>query len=128
MGPGPSNPGFVMCGSTQCDLTTQICCASNPAGPTCVASMGVNTGTCPGFDLEACDEPEDCPAGELCVVTSSNPIWTKCTTAAYPTKVCKTNQDCGDAGGGICVTKQSCNNHSIYVSTCGVEPWCADHP
>jgi hypothetical protein len=127
MGPGPTNPGFVTCGSTQCDLTTQICCALSASGPTCIAtSQGLSA--CPGENTVACDEPEDCPAGQICGVVANNPLWTRCTTATYEPMVCKTNADCGDAGGGICVTMQSCNHHSVYVSTCGVDGWCKDFP
>jgi hypothetical protein len=28
----------------------------------------------------------------------------------------------------VCVMDQSCDGHSVYVSTCGVDQWCANFP
>ena len=125
VGPSPSNPGFVTCGSSQCDVTTEVCCTSSIGGPSCLATSGSTA--CPGEWVQACDEPEDCPAGQFCGIGANDPLETRCTTVAYWPRVCKSNSDCGDAGGGVCVT-QSCDGHAIYVSTCGVDAWCSQFP
>jgi hypothetical protein len=126
VGSGPSNPGYVTCGSTQCDLATTICCLSSVGGPSCIASGAITQ--CPGEWTIACDEPEDCPTGEFCGVGANSPLETSCTTASYWPRICKSNADCGDAGGGVCDMDQSCDGHTVYVSTCGVDTWCAQHP
>ena len=125
VGSGPSNPGYVTCGSTQCDLTTTVCCLSTAGGPSCVAAGG---GQCPGVWTIACDEPEDCPTGEFCGIGTNDPLGTRCTTSAGWPRVCKKNADCGDAGGGVCVMNQACDGYRVYVSTCGVDQWCAEFP
>jgi hypothetical protein len=88
--------------------------------------VGVNG--CLGQNIAECDEPADCPAGQFCGIGANNPLQARCTTVDYWPRVCKTDADCGDAGAGSCVTKQTCNNHSVYVSTCGVDQWCKDFP
>jgi hypothetical protein len=60
-------------------------------------------------------------------IGANDPLETSCTTVPYWPRVCKSNDDCGDAGGGVCIT-QSCDGHSVYVSTCGVDGWCAQFP
>jgi hypothetical protein len=126
VGWGPSNPGYVTCGSTQCDLATTECCIPHPAaslgGPRCIP---IGSGQCNG-DIIQCDEPEDCPTGEVCGIGANEFMTTGCTTDAL-WRICKKDSDCGDAGGGVCVL-QSCNQHSFYVSTCGVDQWCQNHP
>ena len=126
VGSGASNPGYVWCGSTQCDLTTTICCLSTAGGPSCISPT--NPAQCPGEWIIGCDEPADCPTGQFCGVGTNAPLGTGCTTTSYWPRICKHDADCGDAGGGVCVMSQSCDGHQVYVSTCGVDQWCTEHP
>jgi len=126
VGSGASNPGYATCGSTQCSLTNTICCLSSVGGPSCIAPGEASQ--CPGEWTIACDEPQDCPAGSSCGVAANFPLETVCTSTSGWPRICKDNADCGDAGGGVCVMHQSCDGHRVYVSTCGVDQWCAEFP
>ena len=117
MGPGPSNPGFVTCGTTQCDLTVDVCCLLPT--PTCAPITGGAT-ACPLEEYVACDEPEDCPAGQFCGAGTNSPLEALCTTVSYWPRLCKANDDCGDAGGGVYVLSRAA---TTTRSTCLRAAW-----
>jgi hypothetical protein len=127
----PSTPGFVTCGEEQCDLSTAVCCiAFNPTTYTCTPlGTGCHTtgGVADYFSI-ACDEPADCPDGDICRQRSSDPLVVDCTSAGPLGPVlCKSNADCGDAGScqtTACPGDASCLLPSCPFSTCTADPSC----
>lgn len=100
------NANKVSCGTTECDSTTQICCASPDTdggapdgglGYKCQASGD----TCSGAKV-ACDEKADCPGGTnvCCTNISGSAIASECkmTCGGSEVQLCKTTAECGDAG------------------------------
>lgn len=101
-GGGMSNPGKVDCGMMTCMAGTEVCCISgggfmSDAGPkyTCQAPMA----QCQGARI-GCDESADCMMGSLCCAGLTG---VRCSMMGQgcgmgSVQVCKTNQECGDAG------------------------------
>lgn len=96
---GPIRRGTVACGDTPCAVPTHACRATcrvdgDPA-PTCVESgEGWESGECPTEEetfpivIARCDGPEDCGAGETCLVLFGS-------IGSYPQCMC---QDDGEGG------------------------------
>jgi hypothetical protein len=98
-----TTPGTIVCGGTDCFTNTQKCCGGTcvPLNQACnVASYG-------------CDEPSDCPFGQLCCVQAgpNNLATTQCTSTCT---------------GGVpaCQILCDCKNTSV----CTVDPACKGAP
>src|SRR5262249_2144841 len=130
----PPDPGRISCGIQSCDLDGSVCCvyAGGDYVPGLEYPFGseeCHVGSRPDFGglttagTRACDEPADCPAGQMCCVTSA---WaTAVCAASCPTgeRLCKAHAECGDAGP--CIV-QVCGGISGYptreIQTCGRVP------
>lgn len=91
------NPGVVTCGSSPCDVPSNVCCER----------LGQSTGTCSpastgcadgGLEVTvSCDEVGDCPAGTVCC---DELISQKCETACpvnmggSAVQLCKSDSEC----------------------------------
>jgi len=100
------NTNKVSCGTTECDSTSQVCCASpDPDAGAPDGGLGykcqASGDTCAGAKV-ACDEKADCPGGTnvCCTNVSGAAIASECkaTCGGSDVQMCKTNTECGDAG------------------------------
>ena len=115
-----SNPKQLRCGNQTCNTDEQYCCVLDSGG-TCI-DEGSDAG-CQGIEV-GCDEQADCDDTDVCCGTAQgNDVSVECVSASACNnpfrnrRVCKTNEECGDAGP--CVT-QPCKG--IIISTCGGIP------
>jgi hypothetical protein len=108
------NTNKVTCGTTECDSTTQVCCAApdvdggSPDAGTLGYKCQAAGDQCTGAKV-TCDEKADCPGGTnvCCTNVSGTAIASECkmTCGGSEVQLCKTAAECGD--GGAC-TQYSC--------------------
>jgi hypothetical protein len=91
----PSDPGFVDCGGTPCDLSTSVCCIqqkNTEAGsippkcvPACTSALNV---------VVNCDETADCQHGKVCCVDLVTGAQTCQTSCIATLQLCRCDQEC----------------------------------
>ncbi len=94
MAGGGINPevGIVRCGGQPCSVTMGNVCCISLSGQQCVASAMCGGGLAAP---QACDGPEDCPAGQRCCV--GFPQGASCSAMACPSgqqELCHAAEDC----------------------------------
>ncbi len=120
-----SDPGFVPCGNTTCNVNTEFCCVEQTAPDagrteTCVAPNGA----CSSNAKISCNEAADCTGGALCC--GSFPMQgvqgvTSCMTSCggpQGVQLCRSDGECGansDAGElKKCIT-QTCGSTTLQL-------------
>jgi hypothetical protein len=111
-----SDPGFVTCGGTKCDLTSTVCCQlgkgaeASVSPPTCVApSVG-----CPALEVRvACDENADCQHGNVCCVDLVTGAQTCAASCGTGLELCRCDQQCT---GSPCIV---CPGYERCTAQCG---------
>ncbi len=98
-----STPDKILCGSSTCDLKTEVCCASEDgAGIRCAprpTDSSVNP--CDKDQLaKFCDGAEDCPGGACCRTAN-------CTNGC-PVKLACEAPGCATDPGGVCIAGGAC--------------------
>jgi hypothetical protein len=92
--PRSGKPG-VTCGTATCTGDQHCCRATN-------ASLECTTSACSLYDY-ACDDPFDCPEGQVCCGTEANVgvvvvVSSRCSASCSGRVLCATGADCGEAG------------------------------
>jgi hypothetical protein len=117
-GGAPSNPGFIDCGGSKCDLSMNVCCER--------FSLDGGSGTCQpkaqqcmGISVE-CKESGDCKNGQVCCLSAGGGGTPGATcqascTATEP-QLCRCDEDC--PANKPC-TPQTCFMRKIEA--CGVK-------
>ncbi len=96
-------PGRIQCGTSACDLQTEICCATEDgAEGDCVPRDGFQA--CPDERIaHLCDETADCKAGSVCCET-----W-GCTGGCPMMVDCERGGCAFDPDGEVCIDQSTCS-------------------
>jgi hypothetical protein len=98
-----STPERILCGATQCQLATEVCCAAlSGAGRRCVPRPSdPSQDPCGEGELtKYCDGAEDCAGGACCATAL-------CTGGCPPLHACESPR-CESEPGGVCVPGGVC--------------------
>jgi hypothetical protein len=96
--------GFVRCGNSDCDLQSEVCCASD--GPQCVTKTdpysACTTRNGSATDLRSCDQSGDCGDGQVCCSVT-------CKGQYNASLSCMAARDCVLTSSGVCSLRQACD-------------------
>jgi hypothetical protein len=112
-----SNPGKLTCGTTECDAGGGSLCCVREAGANQVCGRQVDCLGGDAFELR-CDEKADCAnANAKCCFASGGTVCDNdCPGPQNGVQVCKTNEECGDAGP---CNQKTCGNGGRVLRVCG---------
>jgi hypothetical protein len=100
-----STPGFVACGDTSCNLSSEVCCSMTPpATARCQAGT-----TCLSGGTIACDEAADCLPDQVCCVADVG--------AGVMHAAC--DFDCTGSFAQACKTDRECSFGTCRTWNCG---------
>jgi hypothetical protein len=89
--------GTVICGTTTCDVVTNVCCERT------MMAMTVDTceakAQCTAGAIVTCDGPEDCTAGDSCCVGGTNATTCETTCMGGRTEACHEKSECSPVTG-----------------------------
>jgi len=109
-GSGAVPGATVVCGTTTCNLSNQMCCDYHNTDPGCFEK---GTYCFPGVDV-TCDGPEDCVSGQVCCAK----VLIHAQTAEYLSMTCQATCEAGDervvcGSSGVCPSGQTCAESEI---------------
>jgi hypothetical protein len=110
-GGSPSTPGYVECAGKACAVPASVCCTPLKGGADAATAI-CKTNTATACTAESavrieCDEPSDCPQGDVCCGDLTSGSQT-CATTCLGVELCRCDEQCSGTSCLVCPGYERC--------------------